>query len=730
MIQIYSPTNTNFDQNGSVLTPISCELSIEINGVWSVQLESVLNDEIVENAVLKVPTPYGDQLYRIYSVTKTSTMVNAIAVPIFQDAQNEVFIYDTRPTNKNGQQALDDICTIKYKGHSDITKQTTAYYQMKNLINCLVGDDENSFINRWGGEIRYDNYDVYINERLGQDNGVRVEFGLNIKSIQEDIDMSSVATKIIPVAYNGRTLPQGQTVNSPLINNYPTPYIKVIEYQDIRLKEDVSGDQEGVTVCDTLDELYTALTERAEQEFENGIDLPTITYNVDIVDLSRMDEYKNYKPLVTINLGDTVHIYHKRLNINTEARVIALTYDCINQKNSSLTIGDYQQSFFDNASDTSSVVDKVVDKGNGTLLGDKIQGVINLMNTALKAQKNVAERQDVRAILFEDLDEDSSTFGALCIGTQGIQISKERNATNTDWVWGTAIDFQTINANLIVAGILTDQNGKFFFNLNTGEFSASDGTFSGTITGSNINGGSITGTTVTGGTINGTTITGTTISGGTINGTTISGGTITGTTINTDKDINVGNNIYIGDDFVGAESKGVYFDSTHHISSSKSGTISIYCSDGDTEADLRVYNDSIYLSAGANGEGYGTISVSKDVVDLLSNGDIVFQAEGDITANKQIKVISDMRMKANICDVNLADLVDEVKIKEFDIKGTHDVGVIAQDFLNSKFKDYVVNEGEYYSVNYHVLYLALIQKVQELERRLNENNTQRATADD
>ena len=495
MIQIYSPTNTNFDQNGSVLTPISCELSIEINGVWSVQLESVLNDEIVENAVLKVPTPYGDQLYRIYSVTKTPTRVNAIAVPIFQDAQNEVFIYDTRPTNKNGQQALNDICTTKYKGHSDITKQATAYYQMKNLINCLAGDDENSFINRWGGEIRYDNYDVYINERLGQDNGVRVEFGLNIKSIQEDIDMSSVATKIIPVAYNGRTLPQGQTVNSPLINNYPTPYIKVIEYQDIRLKEDVSGDQEGVTVCDTLEELYTALTERAEQEFENGIDLPTITYNVDIVDLSRMDEYKNYKPLVTINLGDTVHIYHKRLNINTEARVIALTYDCINQKNSSLTIGDYQPSFFDNASDTSSVVDKVVDKGNGTLLGDKISGVINLMNTALKAQKNVAERQDVRAILFEDLDEDSSTFGALCIGTQGIQISKERNATNTDWVWGTAIDFQTINANLIVAGILTDRNGKFFFNLNTGEFSASDGTFSGTITGSTITGTSIEGST-------------------------------------------------------------------------------------------------------------------------------------------------------------------------------------------------------------------------------------------
>lgn len=87
-------------------------------------------------------------------------------------------------------------------------------------------------------------------------------------------------------------------------------------------------------------------------------------------------------------------------------------------------------------------VDKVIDKSNNTLMAEKISGVINLLTTSLKAQKDIAKKQDVRAILFEDIDKDSPTFGALCIGTQGIQIAKKRNETDTDWKWGTAINLK------------------------------------------------------------------------------------------------------------------------------------------------------------------------------------------------------------------------------------------------------------------------------------------------
>ena len=516
MIQIYAPSNTNFNQNGTALLPISCVWTAEINGSWTIEIDNAIDDRfqnIVENAVLKAPTPFGENLYRITQCVKTNSGITATALPIFLDAQNDTFIYDQRPTNQTGQGALDILTNgTKYTGYSDITTPNTAYYIMKNLIQCLASDDENSFLNRWGGEIRYSDYDVYINQRLGADNGARVEFGFNLSSIEESIDMSSVVTRIIPTAYNGYTLPDNETVDSPNINNYPIIYIRQITYEDIKLAEDAQADdaENGITICDTLDELYEALRTRAQAEYTAGIDIPTITYQVDMVDLAKTQEYAQFKDLVTVNLGDTVHVKHRRLGIETTARVIAMEYDCISQKVTSLTIGDYAENYFDSNSDITSAADQVIDKSNKTLMANRIAGVLNLLNTSLRAQKDIAQRQDVRAILFEDLDTESPTFGALCLGTQGIQISKQRNETDTDWVWGTAIDFESIVADYIITGILTDKSGNFYLNLDTGELKMNNGTFEGTI-----------------------------------NSTTINGGTINGTEISTEKDINVGRNVIL-----------------------------------------------------------------------------------------------------------------------------------------------------------------------------------------
>lgn len=485
MIQIYSPDNTDFEKNGTVLMPEACLLSMEINGSWTVDISNPLDDRfqnIVENAVISVPTPFGQSLYRITQMSKTDTGVAATALPIFLDAQNDTFIYDQRPTDKNGQQALDIILSgTRYTGHSNIDKISTSYYQMKNAVECISSEDDNAFLKRWGGEIRYSNYDIYINDRLGDDNGMRVEFGFNLNGISEDIDMSGVVTSIIPVSYNGHTLPDGETVDSPNINKYPVKYIRQIRYEDIKLAEDAQEGEEDVTVCDTMEELYDALRSRASQEYDSGIDLPSITYQVDMIDLAKTQEYAHLKQLVTVNLGDTVHVRHRRLGIETTARVIAMTYDCITQSPESLTIGDYVENYFDKTSDITSAAENVIDTASGTVMANRIAGVMNMLYVSLRAQKDIAQKQEVRAMLFEDTDPESPTYGAMCIGTAGIQISKERNETDTDWEWGTAIDFQSIVADYIITGILTDKTGNFYLNLDTGELMMKDGTFQGTI---------------------------------------------------------------------------------------------------------------------------------------------------------------------------------------------------------------------------------------------------------
>lgn len=712
MIQIYAPSNTNFSKNGTSLLPTSCTLSIQVNGTWSVFIDNPLDDRfqnIVENAVLSVPTPYGQQLFRITQMDKSDTGVSATAVPIFLDAQNDTFIYDQRPTDKTGQQALDILMDgTKYTGHSDITTLNTAYYQMKNLIECLASDDENSFLNRWGGEIRFDDYDIYINERLGADNGARVEFGFNLSSIQESIDMSTVVTSIVPVAYNGYTLPDGETVNSPNINKYPIHYIRTIHYDDIKLAEDATEGEEDVTVCDTLDELYQALRTRAAAEYDSGIDIPSITYQVDMVDLAKTEEYAAFKDLVAVNLGDTVHVKHRRLDIETQARIVALEYDCIQQKVTSLTIGDSVQNYFDKTSDITSAAGQVIDTSTNTLMANRIAGVINLLNASLRAQKNVAQRQDVRAILFEDTDESSPTYGALCIGTQGIQIAKERNAEGTDWKWGTAIDFQSVNADYIITGILTDRNGKFYFNLDTGELVMADGTFAGTINGSAIN-----------------------------------GGTITGATIKTDKDLHVGNNIYINSEV--QTQKFIYFTADSFIRmfltsgweyltiesgrvalrSTQLGQAEVYAW---TEPDMGIINAgmAVYRNSGGTNVQTAQLRLEGD------SGDVEVTANGTFSGNKQYSVTSDIRLKENIEDIDLTGILDIMRVKKYNLIGNPEktVGVIAQDFIGTEYEDIIIKKDKrgYYAVDYNVILMAIVQKLKEVMEDDN-NDPNRAAFD-
>lgn len=475
MIQVYSSENENYDMNGdAVIEAESCEIEFEMNSAWELELTapSEKNKEIlVYEAVIKVPTPYGKQLYRIYNVQKDDDSITASARPVFMDAKDEVMVWDTRPTKADGQGAMDSIFDPegKYHGHSDIKLVSTAYWQQKNAVECLMSDDENSFLNRWGGEIYFDNFDIYINERIGSDNGLRAEFGFNLTGVEEKVDMSEVVTMIFPKAYNGYMLPDNESINSPLLNNYQKKYKRIIEYPDIKLSADVQeGDElNGVTVCDTLEELYSALRERAAEEYEAGIDLPKIAYNVSMIDLSRTDEYKEYIGLLKVVLGDNVHVKHRKLGVVTNARVIKMTYDCITEKVEGLTLGDYETSYINDTTSIISSVTNAISPG-GTVIAEKIKGVIDLLNTSLRAQKDIAKKQDVRAILFEDTDKDSPTFGAMSIGTQGIQISKRRNETDTDWLWGTAIDFQTIYADYIIGGILSDRTGKSYWNLDSG----------------------------------------------------------------------------------------------------------------------------------------------------------------------------------------------------------------------------------------------------------------------
>ena len=390
MIEVYKSANTNYQKNGDItLTPLECIFEWGLDGICQIELTHEYDDlgrweYLVNDNVIAAPTPYSDkQLFRIYKREKSDDEVTVYARHIYYDNLGN-YLVDVRPTNKNGQQALDIIFSgTKFTPHSDITTANTAYYVRKNIVEAIAGDDENSFINRWGGERLYDNYDVYIMRQIGSDKGVRAEFGHNLEAIEESVSDEDVVTRIIPVAYNGYVLEGAKPwVDSPKIGSYAEVKGAVINFDDIKLQQDCS---EGETGYANLTALRAALIKACNEEYKKGIDDPTVNYTVNMVELANTVEYAEYKQLESVEVGDTITCRHKGIKIEVKARCIRIKWNCITKENEEVELGNFLENYFDKTSSSIQRATASIEGANSQALAAK--------EVAEKAAKEAASAQ-------------------------------------------------------------------------------------------------------------------------------------------------------------------------------------------------------------------------------------------------------------------------------------------------------------------------------------------------
>lgn len=213
------------------------------------------------------------------------------------------------------------------------------------------------------------------------------------------------------------------------------------------------------------------------------------------------------------------------------------------------------------------------------------------------------------------------------------------------------------------------------------------------------------------------------ITGGTIRGVAIKGET----TIDVGTDLTVGNNVYVGQNQSSEAdyTKYIYFSSKCFLERTNGGSWN----------DMRLFSDGgIKLMTSVIGAGEAILDVFGNQIsfDLMQNAKsrvfIRLIAEENIGFSDEIRmshnptVSSDRRLKENIDYIDFSNLIDETKVCQFNYinQNKTQAGVVAQDFINSNYKDILLSQDKdgYYAVNYNVINMALVQKVQNLEKRL------------
>ncbi|MBK1809335.1 phage tail protein [Clostridium sp. YIM B02505] len=479
MITVHSSTTTDFNNNGlAVLTNIiKTEVSEVINGDFRVTLTYPLADKkskyLIKYNIIKAMTPRGYNIFRIEKSRRSNDGNNIECICVHESyyALERNFLRDVRPTSTDGLGALTWMkdhaeSPVRFNFVSDIEKIGTAYYIRKNFLDAIMGDDYNSFLKVWGGELdrRIDSIGVY--KQLGTDRGFKVTEGKNLITIEE----STEGTEITRLMVTGRDendnvleLPE-KYVDSPLINNYPEVSFKHIDFPNVKVSR-----EDAVTEYADKQAVYAELRRQAALLYtEQHIDRPSVNFSIEFADLSKTDEYKEIKALQQLYLGDIVTIHSSKLGIDIKARLISYTYDCVLQKYTKIELGDYVKSEYTVSNILNNRIATVSTESN--FIGDKIkqalgghcikrEGEILIMDTDNIATATKVWRWNLNGFGYSSTGY-NGTFGT------AINMNGEINAS--------FIKTGELDASLIKAGTISSADGTFRLDLGNNKLTTYD----------------------------------------------------------------------------------------------------------------------------------------------------------------------------------------------------------------------------------------------------------------
>ena len=344
---LYEKGTTDFSRNGLgyLNNVINASVVEELNGEYSLTfdypLDETLSNELIEERIVKCKVADGtNQCFIIKNVVKTYEKMTITCSHLFYLLLTDL-AEDIYPQNLSPKPFLDWIIAranyiLPFTTTSDISVQRSGRYIRKNLVEIILGEQENSMVNLFNLEIKRNNWNIALNSRIGADRGEKLLYGKNITGINITIDTSEMYTRIMPVGYDGLLLPE-KYVDASNIEDYPYPKIAIFEFSNIRY---APNDEKAYH---TLEEAYEALRAAVENLYANGINQPKINVKIDWLELSKTEEYKQYSNLERVELGDTIHAEIFGLNYTT--RVIKTVYNPLSDRIEQFEIGTVQPSY-------------------------------------------------------------------------------------------------------------------------------------------------------------------------------------------------------------------------------------------------------------------------------------------------------------------------------------------------------------------------------------------------
>jgi len=482
---LYKADATSFTSFGigTLADTISCEVTEERNGAYECVLKYPITGsfykEIRKERLIKAkPNDTSKpQAFRIYRIAKPlNGIVTIYAQHLSYDLTNIATpAWDSSPITP--QLAIEHVFDAALTPHNftfqtDYTQAKSFSVDRPKSLRSVLGGSAGSLISLWGGEFEWDNYKVIHHQGRGISTGVVIEYGKNLTKLEQDTDITSVYTDLLPYAVIS-DMDGNETVVT--LSEQILPITETVLTQRKTLIKDFT-DSFG------MDDVITeeALRAKAEKYIENnplGTESPSLTISFE--PLWKQPEYAAV--LERVSLCDRLTIKHTALGVQATAKVIKTVYDSLAEKYVSITLGSVRSTLVDAVTDTQSTIQNTASKVDRlpSLMASAIQNATSLItgqNGGYVVLHTESENGQPYELLILDAPNIADAVnvwrwnvGGLGFSSHGYNGPYETAITADGQIVANFITSGTLVANIIKAGVLSSQDGSSFWNLETGE---------------------------------------------------------------------------------------------------------------------------------------------------------------------------------------------------------------------------------------------------------------------
>lgn len=356
---VNSDTSYGTSYLGTLTTCTRCDVNEVRNGSYTLELETTVNDicanMIRSQRIIQVkPNPFDDpQYFEIESTERTldgkiKVSAKHIKSLCFGISTNPVGSKDPENpdvfTNVLPKQAWEyiqasymgtprEIIPFNFYSNVEGEKDFSLGLTTPETLGDILGGKEGSFLDTWGGEFWWDNFNIYLKAARGSTKYYKIRYGQNISDANQSESCESTYSYVLPYGSVNNTSNHKLNISAPAvaIPNSTAVYKKT---KMVDCTEALDGYTYGPQTAggSTLLELQAVMQNYA-LHYATSNQLGDLNVNISVTLRAELDEMSQ------IGLCDTVTVILDNFGTQATAKITEVTYDALMERWDKIVIG-------------------------------------------------------------------------------------------------------------------------------------------------------------------------------------------------------------------------------------------------------------------------------------------------------------------------------------------------------------------------------------------------------